>query len=119
MDINDIISGISSSGALNSAASQAGIDPSQAQSMLSGVLDHVWSGGSTADIGAAVAEKTGLDASMVDQFLPVALSLLQGHADATGDQGGLGRVLGALGGAGGGGAGGLLGMAAGLFGNKS
>jgi len=79
-------------------------------------LDHVVSGGSTEDIGAAVAEKTGLDAGMVDQFLPVALGLLQGHADSTGDQGGLGGILGALGGGGGGG--GLMGMAAGLFGNK-
>ena len=118
MDINDIISGITSSGALNSAASQAGIDPAQATSMLSGVLDHVSNGGSTDDIATVVADKTGLDAGTVNQFLPVAMSLLQGHADATGDQGGLGGILGALGGAGGG-AGGLLGMAAGLFGNKS
>ncbi len=116
MDINDIISGISSSGALNDAASQAGIDPGQAQSMLSGVLDHVSNGGSTDDIANAVADKTGLDAGMVNQFLPVAMNLLQGHADANGDQGGLGGILGALGGGGGGG---LLGMAAGLLGGKS
>lgn len=114
MDINDIISGISSSGALNSAATRAGIDPTAAQSMLSGVLDHVASGGSTADIGAVVAEKTGLDAGMVERFLPIAVSLLQKHADANGEQGGLGGLLGALGGAGG-----PLGMAAGLFAGKS
>jgi len=115
MDINDILSSLGSSGALQDAAGQAGVTPDQAQSMLSGVLDHAQSGGAMDAVGDAVAAKTGLDPATVNQFLPIAAQLLQGHADATGDQSGLGGILGALGGGGGGG---LLGMAAGLFGAK-
>ena len=117
MDINDILSALGSSGALQKAASAAGVSPDDAQTMLSGVLDHAQSGGAMDAVGDAVAAKTGLDPATVNQFLPMAAQLLQGHADATGDQSGLSGLLGALGGGGEGG-GGLLGMAAGLFGSR-
>ena len=126
MDLSGILSSIGGSDALTAAAGQAGIDPGQANSVLQGVLEHATSGGAADGVVDAVASKTGLDPAQIQAFLPQVMGLLQGHADSAGgeDQGGMGGLLGSvgglLGGAGGGsGGGGLLGMAAGLFGNKS
>ena len=105
MDINDIVSALGSSGALQNAASQAGVDPSQAQNILGSLLAHVNDGGPVQGMVDAVAAKAGVDPSMIHQFLPMVLPLLQGHADATGDPtGGVGNLIGALGGGAGGGA---------------
>ena len=118
MDLSAIVSALASSGALQNAAGQAGVDHGQAQDMLSGILSHLTDGGPVEGMVDSVAAKAGVDPSMVNQFLPMVLPLLQSHADANGDQtGGLGGIIGALGGAGG--AGGLLGMAASLLGNKN
>jgi hypothetical protein len=123
MDLQGILSSIGGSDALTAAADQAGIAPDQAQSVLQGVLEHADSGGAPEGVVDAVAGKTGLDPAQIQAFLPQVMPLLQGHADATGDQGGLGGLLGSVGGLlGGGGAsggGGLMGLAAGLFGDKS
>ena len=99
MGLLDIVSGIASSGALQNAASQAGVDPDQAQTMLQGVLEHVNNGGAIEEAADAVAAKTGMDPSQVQQFLPQIQGLLQGHADnATGEsQGLLGGLLGSFG----------------------
>jgi hypothetical protein len=119
MDLGSILSSIGGSDALTDAASQAGIAPDQAQSVLQGVMEHATSGGVPEEMVDAVAGKTGLDPAQIQAFLPQVMPLLQGHADATGDQGGLGGLLGSVGGLlGGGGGGGLAGLAAGLFGDK-
>jgi hypothetical protein len=96
MDIQDIISGISSGEGLQAAAEKAGIDPSQAPQMLQAVLDHVHGGGALEEAANAVAAKTGFDPSQVEQFLPHVAGLLQGHADnAPGsDQGVIGNLMG-------------------------
>ena len=118
MDLSAIVSAIASSGALQNAAGQAGVDHGQAQDMLSGILGHLTDGGPVEGMIDSVAEKAGVDPALVNQFLPMVLPLLQSHADANGEQtGGLGGLIGALGGAGG--AGGLIGLAASLLGNKA
>lgn len=112
MDIREIVSGISSSGALESAASQAGLDPSQAQDALHGVLEHFTNGGSVEEVADAVAAKAGISQDQVNAFLPQVLPLLQGHAENAeeGVQSVLSGVMGSLSG------GGLGGLAKGLFG---
>jgi hypothetical protein len=120
MDLEGILSSIGGSDAFTAAAGQAGLAPDQAQSVLQGVLEHAASGGAPEGVVDAVAGKTGLDPAQIQAFLPRVMSLLQGHADATGDLGGPGGLLGSIGGLlGGGGGGGLAGLAAGLFGDKS
>jgi hypothetical protein len=121
MDLQGILSSIGGSDALSAAAGQAGIAPEQAQSVLQGVLEHAANGGAPEEVVDAVAGKTGLDPAQIQAFLPQVMPLLQGHADATGDQGGLGGLLGSVGGllGGGAGGGGLAGLAAGLFGDRN
>lgn len=94
MDIQEIVSGIGSSQALQDAAAKAGVDPSQAQSMLQGVLEHVNSGGEVEGMAEGVAAKIGVDPSMVQQFLPSVMGLLQGHSENASE--GVQGVLGAL-----------------------
>ncbi|HEY3798381.1 MAG TPA: hypothetical protein VGL58_08505 [Caulobacteraceae bacterium] len=98
MNLMDIVNGVSSSGALQDAASQAGVDPSQAQTLLQGVLEHVNNGGSLDEAADAVAAKVGVDPALVQQFLPQVAGLLQGHAANAPDeaQGLIGGLLGAL-----------------------
>ncbi|MDQ2765105.1 MAG: hypothetical protein M3Y22_16985 [Pseudomonadota bacterium] len=119
MDLQQIVSDIGSSGALNEAATKAGASPDQAQGMLHGVLSHLNSGGSTDGMSEAVAAKAGVDPSLVSRFLPYVLPLLQQHAASApqGAQAGLGGLLGTVSGAlgGGGGGGGLAGLAEGFI----
>ena len=127
MDIQEIMSGIGSSQALQDAAGKAGVDPAQAQSMLQGVLEHVSSGSPLEGMAEGVAGKVGVDPSLVQQFLPSILGLLQNHsANASeGVQGVLGGIIGSLQGSAAGAAPGgasladeAMGLAKGLFGNK-
>ena len=98
MNIQDIASAIGGSQELNDAAGQAGIDPSTAQSVVQGALEHFSDGGDANGVADAVAAKTGLDPSLVQQFMPMALGLLQGHAQngPPAAQGLLGSLLGSL-----------------------
>lgn len=98
MDIAEIASGIGASDALQQAAAKAGIDPSQAQAALQGVLEHVDANGSTEGLIEGVAAKAGLSPSLVQAFLPSVLGLLQGHAAnaSEGVQGVLGGIIGSL-----------------------
>ena len=124
MDIESLVAGLRSSGALDHAASEAGLAPNQAQAAVRGMADHVNGGGGAEGMIDAVAARAGLDPAQVQAFLPHVLPLLQQHAQATagGAQGEFGSLLGSLsamaGSAGGGGGGGLAGMAGGLLGGR-
>jgi hypothetical protein len=98
MDIAEIASGIGASDALQQAAEKAGMDPSQAQAALQGVLEHVDATGSTEGMVEGVAAKAGISPSLVQAFLPSVLGLLQGHAAnaSEGVQGVLGGIIGSL-----------------------
>jgi hypothetical protein len=113
MDIQEIVAGIGSSDALNTAASQAGLDPTQAQAALHGVLEHFTNGGSLEGLAETVAGRAGISADQVQAFLPQVLPLLQGHSEnaSEGVQSVLGGVISSLSGGGG-----LAGLAKGLFG---
>ena len=125
MDIAEIVVGIGSSGALQGAASKAGVDPTQATDMLHGILAHVNDGGQLEGMAESVAGRVGVDPSLVQQFLPQVMGLLQGHSEnaAEGVQGMLGSLMGSFGGALSGGQGGSLAseamnLAGGLFGKR-
>ncbi len=124
MDIQQIVSQVSSGGELQNVAAKVGVSPDQAQTMLHGFLSHVDNGGAPEQAVGAVAQRTGVDPSIVGQFLPLVLPLLQNHAanapaGSQSELGGLvGAVSGMLGGANGGGAGGLFGAAESLFGRS-
>jgi hypothetical protein len=95
MDIQEIVAGIASSGALQSAAAKAGIDPAQATTALQGMLEHMSANGApTADAVGAVAAKAGLDPAQVAAFLPSIIGLLNGHAQNANE--GVQSVLGGL-----------------------
>jgi hypothetical protein len=98
MDIGEIVAGIGSSSALQDAAGKVGISPDQAQAAIQGVLQHVQSGEPMEGLVESVAAKAGLDPSLVQQFLPSVMGLLQGHADnaSEGVQSTLGGIMGAL-----------------------
>ena len=114
MDIREIVSGIASSGALGNAAAQAGLDPSQAQNALHGVLEHFNGGGSLEGLAESVAARAGISQDQVQAFLPQVLPMLQGHAENAdeGVQSVLGGIMSSMLGGGGGG---LAGLAKGLF----
>src|SRR5258706_160341 len=95
MDIAEIASGIGASDALQQAAAKAGLDPSQAQAALQGVLEHVDANGSTEGLIEGVAAKAGLSPSLVQAFLPSVLGLLQGHA-ANASEGVQGGIIGSI-----------------------
>ncbi len=116
MDIESMVAGLGSSGALAHAASEAGLAPNQAEAAIRGVADHVGGGGGAEGMVEAVAARAGLDPSQVQAFLPHVLPLLQQHAQATpgGAQGEFGALLGSLSGMTGGG-GGPAGMLGSLF----
>jgi hypothetical protein len=113
MDIQEIVSGIASSGALGDAASQAGLEPGQAQDALHGMLEHFNNGGSLEGAAEAVAARAGITPEQVQAFLPQVLPLLQGHAANAneGVQSILGGVISSLSAGGG-----PSGLAKGLFG---
>jgi len=99
MGLFDLVSNIGGGQALQDAASQAGVSPDVAQSILGEVMQHAADGGGAEGMVEAVAGKAGVDPSVVQQFLPMVMPLLQGHADANPDAaGGLGGILGSLGG---------------------
>lgn len=81
MDIREIVAGIGSSSALQSAAAKVGISPDQAQSALQGVLQHVSAGQPMEGMVETIAAKAGIDPAQVQQFLPSIMGLLQGHAE--------------------------------------
>lgn len=99
MDIQEIVAGIASSDALKTAAAKAGLDPSQAETALHGILEHVTKGG-TPDLGdlAGVAAQAGLNPSQLQAFLPSVLGLVTGHAQNAneGVQSVLGGLIGSL-----------------------
>jgi hypothetical protein len=109
---------------LGQAAGQAGLDHGQAQGALHGMMEHLVAGGEVTQIADAVAARVGISPAQVQAFLPMALSLLQGHAQTTTDpaaQAGLGGILGPLGGllgGQGGGTGGLGGLLGGVLGGQ-
>ncbi len=103
---------MTASGALPEAAARAGVDPSEAETVLAGILAHIDAGGRIAGLGDAVAAKTGLDASKIEAFLPQVLPLIQGHAAAAPEAGR--ELMSAFIKAAGAG-GGLAGMLGGLF----
>jgi hypothetical protein len=98
MDINAIVAGIGSSQALQDAAAKAGVDPAQAQGMLSGILQHVNDGADLEGMAEGIAGKVGVQPDQVQRFLPLVMGLLQGHsANASeGVQGLLGSLIGAF-----------------------
>jgi hypothetical protein len=100
MDIQNLLSGLASSGALNQAASGAGLSPDEAHGAVAGVLEHMCSGGGAEEVATVVASKTGLDPAQVQAFLPQVLPLLEGHAANTsgGTQSALTGLIGQLGG---------------------
>ncbi len=126
MDIQEVVSGIASGGALNEAASRVGIDPDQAESILHGVLEHVTGTGSAEGVAEAVAAKVGISPDQVQAFLPQIMPLLEGHSEnaQAAVQGVLGGITQSLGGFLGqsgsaeSASGGLLGLAKGLFGSR-
>lgn len=120
MNIQEILAGIGSSGALASAAGNAGLTAPQAHATLQSVAEHVDGGGGIEGMAEAVAAKVGITPDQVRAFLPYVLPLLQQHAQAApaSAQGGLGALLGSLGGVLGGtaaGGSGLSGIVDGLF----
>jgi hypothetical protein len=100
MNLQEMLSGLGSSDALNQAAGRAGISPDQAQGAIHGVLEHVTNGGAPEDAAEAVAAKVGISPDQVQAFMPQIMSLLRGHAEgASGEtQGALGGLMGMLGG---------------------
>ena len=98
MDIQEIVSGIGSSGALQGIAQQIGLSPDQAQDALHGVIEHVTAGNPLEGMVEGVAARVGIQPEQVQQLLPNVLPLLQGHADnaSEGVQGMLGGLVGSL-----------------------
>lgn len=94
MSLLDIISGIGAGPGLQDVAAKAGVDPETAQGLLQGVLEHVHGGGALDDAAGAVAAKTGVDISQVQQFLPKLAGLLQQHAGGAPE--GIAGILGGL-----------------------
>jgi hypothetical protein len=80
MDIQQIVAGIGSNNALQTAAGKAGISPDQAQSALQGVLEHVSAGQPAEGMVESIAARAGIDPAQVQQFLPSILGVLQQHA---------------------------------------
>jgi hypothetical protein len=98
MDIQEIVAGIGSSGALNGVAAKVGMSPDQAQGALQGVIEHVTEGRPLDGMVEGVAAKVGAQPDQVQQFLPSVMGLLQGHAENAdeGVQGMLGGIMGEL-----------------------
>ena len=112
------ISGKSCRGSLRAARSatlriRRGLDPSQAQDALHGLLEHFDGGGSLDGLAESVAAKAGISQDQVQAFLPQVLPLLQGHAENAdeGLQSVLGGIMNSMSAAGG-----VGGLAKGLFG---
>lgn len=125
MNLQDILAGIGGSQALQDAASNSGVSPQDAHGMIAGLLEHAVAGGAAENVLESVASRAGVDPSLVQQFLPQVLPLLQGHADSDAGAGqpGLGGLIGTVGGllgggASAGGASSFLGAAQGLFGQS-
>lgn len=81
MDIQEIVAGIGSSGALQQAAGKAGVSPDQAQALLAGVLEHVSAGQPMEGVIGGLAARAGVDPAQVEQFLPSVMGLLQDHRE--------------------------------------
>jgi hypothetical protein len=98
MNIQEIVAGIGSSGALNGVAAKIGMSPDQAQGALQGVLEHVTAGRPLDGMVDGVAAQVGAEPNQVQQLLPNVMGLLQGHAENAdqGVQGMLGGLMGEL-----------------------
>lgn len=116
MDIQSIISSFEGSGGVAQAAANAGVSPEDASSVTQAALEHADAGGGMEGMVDAIAQRAGVDPSIVNQVLPHIMPLLQSHlggAEGAAGEGGLGGLLGGLGGAGG-----VMGMVGGLFGGQ-
>ena len=115
MNLQGLLGSLSDSGALNTAASKAGVTPDQAQAAVRGLAEHVNGGGGADGLIEAVASRAGLAPSQVQAILPHVLPMLQQHAAAAGGaQGEFGGLLGSISGMLG--SGGLAGSLGGLLG---
>jgi hypothetical protein len=106
MDIQSIISSFEGSGGVAQAAANAGVSPEDASNVTQAALEHADAGGGMEGMVDAVAQRAGIDPSIVNQVLPEIMPLLQSH------------LAGAEGGGMGGGLGGIMGMVGGLFGGS-
>lgn len=106
MDIQSILSSFQGSGGVAQAAANAGASPQDTSAVTQAALEHADAGGGMEGMIDSIAQRAGVDPSIVNQVLPHIMPLLQSH-------------LGGAEGAQSGGAAGLMGMVGGLFGQKS
>ncbi len=101
MDIQGILNAVQSSGLLNRAADNAGATPGETQDVVQGALAHVDEGGGMENIVESVAQRAGVDPSIVSQILPHVLPMLESHfggAEGAPSAGPAGGLMGMLGG---------------------
>lgn len=84
MDIGSIVSALSQSGGIDTAASSAGASPADTQNITRGALEHADQGGSIETMVDAVAQKAGVNPSLVNQVLPHILPVLESHMSGMG-----------------------------------
>ena len=113
MDIQSIISSFMGSGGVTQAAANAGVSTEDASNVTQAALEHADAGGGMEGMVDSIAQRAGVDPSIVNQVLPHIMPLLQSHlAGVEGTEGSAG-ILGNLGGVGG-----IMGMVGGLFGGQ-
>jgi hypothetical protein len=95
MDIQQVVSELQSTGALNKAAGDAGISSDHAQNVVQAMLEHAQGGAGATELITSVAAKCGLQPDQIQALLPHVMPLLQRHAEgaAEGDQGMLGGLI--------------------------
>ncbi|MDP9095632.1 MAG: hypothetical protein M3N26_03575 [Pseudomonadota bacterium] len=100
MDIGSIISALSQSGGVQTAASNSGASATDTQNIMQGALEHADQGGSMETMIDSVAQKAGVNPSLVNQVLPHILPLIESHMSGMGGGaatgGGLTGMLGGL-----------------------
>jgi hypothetical protein len=96
MDIQQVVSELQSTGALNNAAGAAGISSGHAENVVQAMIEHVSGGGAGEDMISSVASRCGLQPEQVQAILPHVMPMLQSHAE--GEPGILGGLMGLLGG---------------------
>ncbi len=113
MDIQSIIASFQNAGGAQQAAANAGVSTEDASNVTQAALEHADAGGGMEGMVEAVAQRAGIDPSLVQQILPHVMPMLQSHlAGVEGTEGSAG-VLGNLGGASG-----IMGMIGGMFGGR-
>jgi len=98
MDLSQIISSLSASGALGQMAQNNGLSHDEAHGALLGVLEHLTAGGSLEATAESVAARVGISPQQVQAILPQVLPLLEGHAATGAAPPAMGGLLGQLGG---------------------